>query len=459
MNGKFKMLQSDDVFNLLPSRIREWDKLQYYGTLIDAASDSNSDDRSIFHSLVSPLTTGNLKLAYDNLTAALLFTFRLWISKALEVGPLYNPQLSANRLEDLIDAQRRHYISDADRKPLLSLYWTLNPAQKVLTPLFWDSLSWTQPYYDFGATVCNGYPLSRHVMNFNIELRRAIRDGTIVPDLSHPTLTELASFLDDKKMVFLLEEFHNQLARATKEFCARDLLGRAADSNSGIPFFLSDHLLLSLDENELNYLPIWADGLDDGSGGVYQDPIPPADMGPSEPGPGYHTGWTVPGTETETDGRTMTGYGGDGRDGGESTAPPPSDLGVGALSLGTGTTGTAGRSLHVQESRAAPTASTSVTQGRSMVTPSEAFTADVDDDGAYVDARFAQPAAHQAQGQAIERYVDEPEEEGEGSTSGAGAGGGDGMMDLDSDEEIDFGSDDGSSTLDGFEEVDIEEAR
>jgi hypothetical protein len=99
-------------------------------------------------------------------------------------------------------------------------------------------------------------------------------------------------------------------------------------------------------------------------------------------------------------------------------------------------TGTVGRSLQVQESGASSSVS-------GAPTPSEAFTADGEDEGGYVDARFAQPAGHQAQGVAIEVYMDEAEEEGGG---------------FDSDEEMDFGSDDGSSTLDGFEEIDGDEA-
>ena len=100
-------------------------------------------------------------------------------------------------------------------------------------------------------------------------------------------------------------------------------------------------------------------------------------------------------------------------------------------------TRTAGRSVQVQESGA----SSSSVSG--APTPSEGFTADGEEEGGYADARFAQPAGHQAQGAAIETYVDEAEE-------GAGC---------DSYDEMDFGSDDGSSTLDGFEEIDGEEAR
>jgi hypothetical protein len=50
--------------------------------------------------------------------------------------------------------------------------------------------------------------------------------------------------------------------------------------------------LLCVDENEYKYLPLWAGGMDDGSGGVFEEMIPPAYKGPIGPGPSYHTGST-----------------------------------------------------------------------------------------------------------------------------------------------------------------------
>jgi hypothetical protein len=65
--------------------------------------------------------------------------------------------------------------------------------------------------------------------------------------------------------------------------------------------------LLCLDENEYKYLPLWAGGMDDGSGGVFEEMIPPANKGPIGPGPSYHTGSTlnsVASSEMDFDGDT-----------------------------------------------------------------------------------------------------------------------------------------------------------
>ena len=57
---------------------------------------------------------------------------------------------------------------------------------------------------------------------------------------------------------------------------------------------ITRHMLLTLTNNEMKFLPLWAGGNDDGTGGVFEDPLPPAELGPNGPGPAYHTGITVP---------------------------------------------------------------------------------------------------------------------------------------------------------------------
>ncbi|KAG8422560.1 hypothetical protein J3459_010298 [Metarhizium acridum] len=45
---------------------------------------------------------------------------------------------------------------------------------------------------------------------------------------------------------------------------------------------------------EMNFLPLWAGGLNDGTGAVFESHIPSTDMGPNGPGPAYHAGHTIP---------------------------------------------------------------------------------------------------------------------------------------------------------------------
>jgi hypothetical protein len=65
--------------------------------------------------------------------------------------------------------------------------------------------------------------------------------------------------------------------------------------------------LLCLSDEEYKYLPLWAGGYDDGTGGVFEEHVPFADKGPAGPGPAYHTGSTLnsiaSGSEIDFDGR------------------------------------------------------------------------------------------------------------------------------------------------------------
>jgi len=55
----------------------------------------------------------------------------------------------------------------------------------------------------------------------------------------------------------------------------------------------ANHRVLNLGPDETQYLPLWAGGNNDGSGGVFQPTPPPALLGPSGPGPSFHTGLTI----------------------------------------------------------------------------------------------------------------------------------------------------------------------
>ncbi|KAL2200497.1 hypothetical protein P885DRAFT_27441 [Corynascus similis CBS 632.67] len=475
-----EMLQSDDVFSRFPRRLPEWEKLRIYGNAIEALPSS-----------------APLREAYGKLTAALVSVFRKWVNDALDLDTLNQPLIRRN---DLFEAQRRHYIPAAEIKPLLNLYLILNPTQKALTPFFWDSLSQLPTAKVFMASTVGVHTsLNSVASTFNEQLSHFIHNA--IDDPVQPIFLEAvehaAIAMDlmpnvvfrDHLSGFNINHFYDSLCREVRQLCAEHLPPRwSYDENerNEVPLFLSDHLLLSLNEKELNYLPIWADGLDDGSGGVFQEVIPPAEMGPSEPGPGYHTGYTVgvgtdmdagtvggarsmSGVTATRDGRGLLSEQGDGDDGGEaaSTIFAPSDLGVAELRLGsertsewvssvvagTTTEATGGRSLDVQRSGVGPSSTaTSHTRGRSEQTPSESFTAGgLDEEDMYAEARYAQPAAHQAQGQAIVGYVDEAAEVAEAESAPR-----EGAY---SDEDMELDLSGGSSTLDGFEEVDMEEAR
>ncbi|KAK0620352.1 hypothetical protein B0T14DRAFT_567107 [Immersiella caudata] len=374
ISGVLSMLQSDQAFNSFSVKIGQWEALKNIGAETEKLPTLPSG------------TSHPLRTAYVKLANALTVIFHRNLDAALK--DVY----FGDHLMKLMAAQRKHYIPEREGKTIFSLYHNLNDKQKALTSLFWSRLKNTEAFGSFSESSFQGRELWRVAKDFNTELNAALSTGALdIESLMNSGGTKKPIY--EATADFDLAHFIEQLFYALRALCDRVLDRGAHDAN--VAFFLSDHLLLSLNENELNYLPIWADGLDDGSGGVFQDAIPPAEMGPSEPGPAYHTGYTV-GTDTTTD------Y--------DSTAAP-SDLGIGDLDIHS-KAGDTVRSMDAQQS---------VTTGparHQVVALSEAgFESDSSTfEKEYADARFAQPAQHQAVGQALASYA-EGEDTGDVATT------------------------------------------
>lgn len=424
MQKKLSILRSDAVFDRLNVPIPEWNKLQKLGALIDT------------------LDPCALQRAYRDLTSALIAAFHAHVEQCLDDTSV------DGRRGDLVEAQREHYIADLDRKPLAALYSKLSPSQRVLTPFFWERLKKLPFQSQFTDHRHHGHSIQQLAIAFNKELQGA-RDTDVLPSLA-----ELTDVTDRpwQRLYFVSAGFYAGLRVAVQGFANRVLSHSARGRNHDddpIPFFLSDHLLLSLDGAELDYLPIWAGGLDDGSGGAFQEPVPPADMGPSEPGPGYHTGHSVAATETDAGTTEQPSEL-------ELRQDPDLDLGVLTLRDDDGdddddddaktVSGTA-RSLQVQCSEGGARAPRTAVAGDPPSSEGpESLAADADDaSSVYAEARLALPAAHQAPGRAAEDAV-----------SSVSGGLGEEEEDEEEDEWTGVSDDDSNLTLDGFEEVGVD---
>ncbi|KAK3688602.1 hypothetical protein B0T22DRAFT_159070 [Podospora appendiculata] len=352
MNSKLAMLLSDDVFSRFDFGIDQWDRLLHSSRMAHHLGDADS------------------KAACENLKAALLAVFHDRVNDAL------HKDAPVGHLASLIDAQRRHYLKDPTQ--LMTLYHGLDPSQRILVPFFWQELKDVGAVSTLSQALYNGDSLATVVSTYNAH-RRRIRDPP-----SH-------TFAADSEFVppFQLDEFLADLRHCLLVMC-NQVLDRGSKDND-IVFFLSDHLILNLDEKELNYLPIWADGLDDDSGGVFLDVIPPTDMGPSEPGPSYHTGHTV-GTDMSTMG------------GGPSTVAA-SDYGMRDLDLNDATV--AG-SMDAEQSVTTGIARNRVVAIGSLSGDSEQFSLG---DHEFAAAMHNQPAPGQAHAEALVGYVEDVEGE------------------------------------------------
>jgi len=100
---------------------------------------------------------------------------------------------------------------------------------------------------------------------------------------------------------FSLHRFFEQATAYLKDVATRVLAPTDETFRTEThPLSLSD-FLVSLEDTEFKYLPLWAGGCDDGSGGVYDDNVPIATEGFSYPGPNVHLGSGSSVTSSEFD--------------------------------------------------------------------------------------------------------------------------------------------------------------
>ncbi|KAK1834348.1 hypothetical protein QBC39DRAFT_398131 [Podospora conica] len=346
----------DELGNTLGRHsLPEWKKLRKIGEIVDLVC-------------TDPAKSSELVLAYRQLVGVLVSAFKMRVMAAFK-APINDQNAS------LIAAQRAHYIPGPESESVSDLYEKLNHHQRVLTPIFWRNLK-TERHQPYDESTAKGSPIWRLDLRFDLLFKHAMKQLEEDAAGYHPPPPFMSDIDTDLKMLqFSLPDFQDQLQTTVVALCT-DML-RVHD-NSGIPFYLSDHLLLNLSEKEQNFLPIWAEGLDDGSGGVFQEAIPPTDMGPSEPGPAYHTGHTIA-TDTNAAGTDCT------------SSIAPSDLGMDRLGIYSDTS-TNMRSVYAQQSATA----SALPRGRVVaasesIPASERFTptsSDVD----FRDAVLAHPA-------------------------------------------------------------------
>ncbi|KAK4231365.1 hypothetical protein QBC38DRAFT_354945 [Podospora fimiseda] len=400
ISSKLQLLLSDNVFDVLSPRNPEWERFKELAPLIDAVKEPHP-----------------LKLAYQTLRKAVVSAFHQTVQLALRL--LIKP----NHVE-LITAQRRHYLSTREGILIENLYSQLNDTQRALTPMFWATLRGLDLSAECLDKFYEGQTLKHHIATFNEEYWRAQQKKELM---------DCRNVLELVGNAFVGFRFFSALSNRLGDYCY-SIIDRNNDSE--FPFFLSDHLLLTLEDSELKYLPIWANGLDDGTGGVFQEVIPPAEMGPSEPGPAYHTGYTVASQGGSSD---MSSY---------ASTIAPSDLNLAGLDIDDATVA---RSLSAQQSVSTMSNGPGINTRRVVAAPSEMsfeqFSAE--DDVEFAEAAYEVPVEHQLQGQALERYVEDLPSSS--STSSNTEGQEAELRDFSADDDDD---DDGTSTLDGFEEVD-----
>lgn len=325
------LLTSNDVFDHLG--IREWTKLLKLGELICVPDHSPQtqlpgmlDDAAD----VENRAISRLQEIFLALTNALINYFQEKITLAFQTMQ-YSPNSAA------VDKDRKCYVPRSQFAGTLSVYETLTREQRFLTRFPWGRLQAQLNVEDmerhcnilgsgrFGSTI-----ICTLVANFNQGMEEAYW-------LPNPEMQQGAGFS--------AVTFHEELSSAVRGLVTR----WAYPLDLEVSLNRSKHLALGLTDEDMNFLPLWAGGCDDGTGGAFEEgAVPDTDMGAMGPGPSFHTGDSV-----------MTDV---------SSIAPSAPTVSGESDM----TATAGRSIMAAPSR---TAMSTVTGGfASSIAPSSVFT-------------------------------------------------------------------------------------
>lgn len=283
-----------------------------------------------------------------------------------------------------MDEDRATYVLPEDYDYLENIMQELNLVQRLLCPFIyrqlgemWDMNS-SQSKWLAEATSSAGTFTS--ILPLVSDARNAIQQAVY----ANPERSKLPSwdaFMDYSEtyigvknplidLVVLARQIHDAILPYTSSWLRFDIEP---------PLNITRHLLLTLDNNELKFLPLWAGGNNDGTGGVFEAELPPAHWGPNGPGPAYHTGITIPSTSS------VAG----------SLAEDFSAMNVrGSTVVG---------SVDAQDS-----ISTVYAPGHVIADDASIVSESFDADGAefYQEARFVLPADHQDTGRALDTMVE-----------------------------------------------------
>lgn len=196
-----------------------------------------------------------------------------------------------------VDADRATYVEPQDFQEFPEIYGKMTPLQKLLTRYPYKQFehsweNWNEYNIGKGITECSAAAIIQSLGGEVDQLWKLWdeeRETLGVSDEFFKVLLENWDPADYKVFPSIQMRLDVQVKQKL------DTLGvKLWDRDQDLQIVASKHLLLTLTSNETKFLPLWAGGLNDGTGGVFEDQLPPAEMGPNGPGPAYHTGMTIP---------------------------------------------------------------------------------------------------------------------------------------------------------------------
>ncbi|KAI4205735.1 MAG: hypothetical protein LQ350_000232 [Teloschistes chrysophthalmus] len=210
------------------------------------------------------------------------------------------------------------------RTDLCSTWDMLDLKERVMTAMFWRALQSSWSPGDIGdSTNFRSWPQrgdevptspvkGTWVPWLSVDRRLAMQQKHGVEEVSRSEMAALVDRMDavaagyevgktsasdwlaratterEKSTGFDLIDFYRDVRRCLADLCQK-MIG-PADQDRNEPLYPDiTPTLLSLNESEWRYLPLYAGGFDDGSGGTFNDDVPAADAGFSTAGPSIHT--------------------------------------------------------------------------------------------------------------------------------------------------------------------------
>jgi hypothetical protein len=279
--------------NLFSTNAYTWLQMHTWSSLMQIKDSMDTDIASIVDERHLAIAK-RIRDQYSTIIAGLQNYIRTCVDNALHALPYPVRQ-------NEIDNDRRAYVSKgADYRDIIRIVTNLSDEQVLLVPFFWTRL--VEEIHDgevfFRWTSSDlEHCLGDSIFEFTTELHHVVAEG-IFPTLQVRSL---------QGFVFDTQQFHNEL-RDRIAMLLRDWVPLSGVLEA--PLHRTTHLSLGLVEDEFKFLPLWAGGLDDGTGAVFDDmTVPDTDMGPSQPGPAFVTGRTLAASSTADSDLTIVGGG------------------------------------------------------------------------------------------------------------------------------------------------------
>ncbi|KAJ4423739.1 hypothetical protein N0V82_001626 [Gnomoniopsis sp. IMI 355080] len=321
----------------------------------------------------------DVRVAYDKMIDMVRQMLRESVERRIAHGSEHPPtdcveHFRLQRLTvDRIEEKRALSVPKKDLSTTQSfhkVYNSLNRYQRALTPFVWHSLIAMADDRDWSGLV--GKELAvKSMRDFRVKFDIARREGKLlgvmIPDLQWSITYGYC------------KELFKNIMEKLKDYVS-PLVTR--DEHSFI-HTMTPYLVLALDDHEMNFLRL----ADDES--TFQTEAPETDLGPSGPGPAFHTGQTVP-SVSDLDFEQLAL---------ESVDGSVSTIG-GSLAVQDGISTVYNRNRVLARSAAPSVASEQFTDGDAM---------SVD----YAEAEYEVPADHQTRGQSLAHMVEQMNDEDE----------------------------------------------